>query len=265
MKISGAATQIQNQGVLLRVVEDYDITAATTVAALKNFFYGVGGLDRSNAVFGTIFAGTSGTVALVNVAGRWVPQITSVLGTVSGRTSSDFRLPVFSLFQDANAIPLSVLGEDPREYTFEIPIRITTPGVEVQIGIAPNGVAGVGFGGSNTVGIVWSSDPAVNGGALRVRRRMVRAGAITNEADTGVLLNAWQRLGVRYTEGATPKIEMLINGVPRFTLSGDAQMPTVDVPGGVSELGPVVLTSSAAAGTIVQTGPAIYQIRQLVA
>jgi hypothetical protein len=112
-----------------------------------------------------------------------------------------------------------------RRYTWRVSLRATVRGAAVaECGaVQSNGL--LTLLGSDT-GIVWSSDPAVNGGNWTPRYRLVAAGAVTTGADSGIPFDAtFRELAVRFTEGASPLLELLIDEEPLFSLSGLANMP----------------------------------------
>lgn len=263
MRISGAATQIQNQGVILRVVEDASlINLPSQIQSYPATLYGVGGFEASTSLAQLFNDESSGVVnSNIIVAGRVIKEMQGQAGSTTYRQSSTrYRIPCTVLYQDPNAIPLATLPVRPWEYLVETPVRITVQDQQFQLLIGGSN-SGVGFGGTTVYGIAWSSSPALNGGAWTLKYRLQSgAGSIIVQPSSGVPPTSWHRLGFRYTQGAIPKIEALIDGVPRFTLQGDAQMlntaSVLDYPRFIHAI------EANSTLTRVQLGPSMYQIRE---
>lgn len=110
---------------------------------------------------------------------------------------------------------------------------------------------------------VLSSDPGVNAGRFTARVRIAPAGAITTLNDTGIspLTVGWQRFGVRLTEGPSPLLELLIDGLVVASRQGAGQLPVNS--SGSFFAGVMGFGCSAAAGTTVQRAYSRYYVDEL--
>jgi len=134
--------------------------------------------------------------------------------------NATFKMPLPQRFQDANSIPEAMLRPY-RRYTWTVPARITVDGTAVvEAGmVTSNGMLTLL---AADPGAIWSSTA---GGNWLPRYRRVAAGAIVDGPSSGIDPTPWHLLGIRYTEGLTPRIEWLIDGATLHTVSGDANMP----------------------------------------
>ncbi len=116
-----------------------------------------------------------------------------------------------------------------RRYTVSLPLHASVRGTAiVEFGMAATNGVLTNLG--TTQAAVWSSDTARNAGRWEPRLRTVSGGAIVNGPDSGILLDTtFHTLGLRFTEGATPLLEWLIDGVPKHSVQGDANMPESDL------------------------------------
>lgn len=236
LKVQGAGVKSGIEQVIFDVTESWndfgDGNNANTPGVVQRGrttqFQG-GGLNSSK-----IFGAVSGalTNAWDNNVGRWLLSYPSAaaravrLGVSAGPT-----FPCGPTFSGAQSLPIPFQAPLKR-YTILTPVRCAVAGTAVvEIGIATSN-GGLTMLGA-TQAFVWSSDPAVNAGAWLPRYRRINAGPIVNGTNSGVIPTAlgWNLLGIRYTEGPVPTIEWLLNGVPRYVISGDANMPVMSAIG----------------------------------
>lgn len=262
MTVSGAGVKNPNAGILVDMWESWDgynSGSATTPQADQrgtNF-----GASSGGTIIGQIFSAVSGVLAMVwyNAPGRWLIDYVSAAGRVV-RIGGTLQMPAGTRFADAESLPIPYM-RPLRRYTLSVPVRSAVAGtsaVEVGIATTNGGLTMLG----TTQAFVWSSDPARSAGAWEPRYRRTNAGAIVNGTVTTTIPIAtrFDLLGIRYTEGAIPKIEWLLNGVPVYEISGDALMPVISAIGsplvpfcGIN--GPIGRTLSAA--------PARYVVEEI--
>lgn len=239
-----------------------------------------GGAGSASAIvadgYGVQFASTTPVRYIYNTAisaapalfydaliGRTIVRHTSA-GANVGRTSASanpngVRIPSNVRFQQPTSIPSAFL-RPPRAYTLRNPVRVPAlAGGACFVGISDGGA---GTGGnlpfSSCAG--WTADPALNGGRWTAQHRLTAGGAIVTDLDSGVQANAtWHQLGMRYTEGPVPTLEWLLDDVPVFTLTGDANMLVITSFG----QGPFPEARTlAGAGTTMDTGPARFTVEE---
>lgn len=212
------------------------------------------GGDSFPSILGDTGVG-GGTAAAVG--GRWVLSIPSA-AAIRSRHSNLAIVPLAQQFSGVDALVGALANRAPRQYTFEVPVRVTVAGVaNVQVGLTISN--GLLFG--ITQGVVWDSDAAVNGGRWLPRSRQTAGGAVTNGPDSGVASSAWHLVGFRYTERVNPLIEWLMDGVPLHTLTGDANMPALSA--AAAENFNPAYGVNLPAGTTVQFGQAVYEVIEL--
>jgi len=264
MNISGAGVKASNAGVLVDVWESWD--------GFGDGITTTPGMDNRGVASQYIGAGTplskllpsvGGVLTMnwYNAPGRWLLDYVSAAARVTRfGASTGYVVPFGTRYSDAQSLPIPFM-RPLRQYTLSVPVRSAVAGTSaIEIGFATTN-GGLTFLGL-TQAVVWSSDPAVNAGAWLPRIRQVNAGAITNGTDSGIIPTAlgWNLVGLRYTEGPVPTIEWLLNGVPRFTLSGDANMPVLSAIG--SPLAPFIGINSPIGRTLSQ-GPARFTVAEL--
>lgn len=198
------------------------------------------------------------------IAGRTILQIVSggVIAARIGNGGENACAPLSQQFNGANALGTPILLNRPfRQYKITLPLRNTVAGTAVlEFGFV-TGSGMITLSGTPP-GAVWSSNPAVSGGQWLPRYRQVAGGVITDGAGTGVSPTAWHTLGLRYTEGAVPAIDWLLDDVLLRTVSGDAAMPTF--PGGVLFPGwAPAYAIGLPAGSTWQFGAGRYEVREI--
>jgi hypothetical protein len=230
ISVSGAGVKGFNDGSLFDIVENFDGFGGAQAAlgncenrgAVPQF----GPLSNTVQLFGAAI-GTAPLQAFDTTTGRNL--ITTISGAARngqiGATGTCPRVPMAQVFEGANAIPIPFL-RPLRRYTMEGPMRISVAGTAVlEAGFAStNGLLTL-LG--TELAYVWTSDPAVSGGAWRARYRRISAGGIVNQFQSAVSPANWHKLGWRYTEGATPSFEWLIDGVPVAIVTGAANLPVL--------------------------------------
>lgn len=209
-------------GIVLDAVEGfdgYDASGATTAGQVEYRSYAGGGWPQHP----TLTPNISGVITVVADAAsgrillRYVSAAARVV-RVGGATS--FKFPMAQRFNDANSVPETMLRPF-RRYTYAVPVRITVAGAPaVEIGVATSN-GGLTFLG-NDPAFVFSSSGGAN---WLPRSRRVTAGGITDGPISSAAVAAWHLLGIRYTEGLTPRIEWMIDGATVHFIQGDAQMP----------------------------------------
>jgi hypothetical protein len=148
----------------------------------------------------------------------------------------------------------------PRRFTWAIPVHAPVRGVvPVECGLCISNGLLTTLGLDS--GIFLVSDPAINGGRWTCRYRLTVGGAITTAADSGVALDtSFHVLGFRYTEGAQPTLEALVDGVTVTMLTGQAAIPAAALTNAYRlGLGMPV----AAAGTTVRADDTVYRVETL--
>jgi len=214
----------------------------------------------------SIFGGTSGGTLAggAQVAGRRILQGSSAAGVVfrRGSTSAAFAFPLSQDFAAPNGYSGLALGRRFRSYLYQVASRITVQaaGGIWEVSLAESDV-GIAISGTRP-GPAWVCRQAVSGGRWIAQYRPLNGGAIQTLGDSGVSpLNNWAVPAIKYTEGANPRIEWLMNGVPLFSVGGFVNMPTYPG-GGLLEPGWTAMYGWAAgAGSIAQMGPALCEAR----
>lgn len=269
MKILGAATPDEIAGTLLDITEAYDgYTNVAMVNSNQDVDHRgrISPLTKGPAGY-TVFSGVAGAgIAVVRDAtiGNILVQYVSAAGSrqfrFGAQAGNAVKIPATQLFSQPTSVPIAFL-RPLRRYTFLVPVRKAVVGTAVvEVGITSTN-QGVGAP-SAEVGYVWSSDPAVNGGAWLPRFRRVAVGAITNGPSSGIVQGAaWHQMGMRYTEGPVPKIEWLLDGVPLHEVSGDANMPAIL--GLTQPLAPLCGILTLVAGTTLEQAPARFIVEEL--
>lgn len=152
------------------------------------------------------------------------------------------------------------LVRPPRRFTWAIPVQATVRGAAptVDCGLCPSNGLLTTLG--TDPGAFWASDPAINGGRWTARYRLTGGGGIATAVDSGVQLDAtFHVLGFRYTEGALPKLEWLLDGVTLFTLSGQAALPVAQLTNAY-RLG---LGVAIGAGSTIRADDAVFRVETL--
>jgi len=265
MHASGSRVQVNADANLVVRVEEFfysykQASAANTQASqLAKGQVNIGGALPS--IFGNNTDPAGST--LVEVAGRHILSIPSgaAIAARHSNVGDVAAIPVNQLFQDANSIPIPLLGRPLRQYLLTVPVRRTVAGTAIfnfGLGISTNMLS---LGGASPAA-VWSSDPAVNAGRFLPRSRRVNAGAVTDGPDSQVTPTGWHLLGMRYTEGVTPLLEWLLDGVPMHLISGDAAM--LVFPGGVNPPGfEPGYGLSTPAGSTWQFGTGVFEVKNI--
>lgn len=146
-----------------------------------------------------------------------------------------------------------------RRYTAGIICRWPVRGATIlEVGLFQNN-GGLTLLGTSPA-FVLSSDPGVNAGQWTPRFRTVDAGAITTLSSTGLSPNiaTHQRYEVRYTEGPSPLLELLIDGQVVGSL-GLTTMPQAPATQTSFHFG---VGCSAAAGTTLEYVATTYKVEQ---
>lgn len=227
--------------------------APTNLAGIYSLLTGRGALTGGPAAN---FWGAAGAPAVVYDAarGRRLIEIVSNAGArqvIHGGWGASFGVD-FAAVGD----PQWALLRPMRRYTWLLPVAAPVRG-----GVIVNCGTGATNGLLDTLGtdpfFGWSSDPAINGGRWTVRYRRTAGGGVTTADDSGVALDAtWHILGVRYTEGARPTLEAMIDGRTVTKLVGRAALPDT-IANNAYRLG---LGMPAGAGTTVRCDDAVYRI-----
>lgn len=187
-------------------------------------------------------------IELVSGASRNVIHAPSSLGASLGMRFAGTGDPNYALIRP------------PRRYTWAIPVQATVRGAAptIDCGLCPTNGLLTTLG--TDPGVFWASDPAINAGRWTARYRLTGGGGITTAVDSGVLLDAtFHVLGFRYTEGAVPKVEFLLDGVALFTLSGQAALPAAQLTNAY-RLG---LGQAIGAGSTVRADDAVFRVETL--
>lgn len=267
MKIVGAATPNQVAQTLLDITESYDgyintalVTTTQTCDSRGRITPGAGTAPVPCIFSSVVGAGLS--LVMDAVIGNILVQYVSAAGSRQiryGNQASGVKVPATVKFSDPASIPIPLI-RPLRRYTLLVPVRKTVVGTAVvEVGLSSTNQ---GLQAGAEVAYAWSSDPAVNGGAWLPRFRQVAVGGITNGPSSGVVQGAaWHQLGMRYTEGAVPKIEWLLDGVPRHFVEGDANMPTIL--GTTQPFAPFVGVATLVAGTTLQQAAARFIVEEM--
>lgn len=222
---------------------------ATRVLTIQEEFYGLrqwtgAGSPPNQVIYGgahpvagslTIFGNLTVTgFTAPNTAGRQILQGASGAAVITRVNSAGdaAAVPITQLFNTADSLSSRILmNRRFRRYTLTVPVRRTVAGTaRLEFGLVTSANM-VTFAGTPP-GVIWSSDPAVNGGRFLPRYRQVGGAGVSDGNDSGFTPDAWHTLGIRYTEGAAPTLEWMIDENILRTVSGDANMPTF--PGGIN-------------------------------
>jgi hypothetical protein len=255
-------------GLLLDIVEGWNgwssLTAAAINQSMENRGYTQNLTNQARAGMQIFTAVQTGpTMVIDNAVGLVLANFVSgaTNNTRTGGGSPDgIVIPVHQRFAaGVNVIPAGAYSRPLREYTLELPARQLIAGTAIF-------EHGIGFGNANIPSIgaepfaIFSSDPATNAGRWRIRYRLVNGGAVLGNVDTGLVPTAWHKFGLRYTEGNPPKLEWLIDEVPIFSLSGDANMITVTNKG---QLMAPWQGLTAPAGSTMQVAASRFRVREV--
>ena len=262
LSVSGAGVKNPNAGILVDMWEAWSgFNAGTSTTPQSDQRGSNFPAGASGTIVTSIFSAVSGVLALNWYAnpGLWLLDYVSAAARVV-RHGTNIQMPMGTRFSDAESLPIAYM-RPLRRYTLSIPVRSAVAGTAaIEVGMATTN-GGLTFLGT-TQAFVWSSDPARSAGAWEPRYRRTNAGAIVNGTVSPIIPTAtrWDLLGLRYTEGATPKIEWLINNVPRYEISGDALMPVLSSI--VSPLGPFCGINSPA-GRTLSCAPARFTVEEV--
>lgn len=233
LRFATGAAQEDSRGIILDLTEELDgVGNSTAVQTLATINRGNG--EHIIPAPTAILSVTVGAMAAAFDAalGRTVRNFVSGAAAI-GLASVTYRPRLSPRTQAAGAPPQAILP--PALFMeYNIPCRRTVVGTApFGVGWPAASITSMGLGGT-AAGAWWQSDPAVNAGRWFPRLRLVNAGAITDGPDSGVSPADWHALGMRMVEGATPRIEWLLDGVPRFSVAGDANLPELiaALPGG---------------------------------
>jgi len=204
---------------------------------------------------------TGGVAGVVKDAGSGlrVLQVTSGAGQRTTRVhATPFSVPIGAQAGLGAVIPAWRAN---RRYTSGALCRWPVRGATIiEIGcVVSNGMLTLLGTGP---GFILSSDPGVNGGLWTPRVRLVDAGVVTTFASTGLAVPTAveQKFEVRYTEGAVPLLELLINGVTVANASGLANVPTSLASAPSFNFG---VGCSAAAGTTLEYSAMTYKVEEI--
>jgi hypothetical protein len=199
-------------------------STVSSLAAIATLEQGYADL-RGAATGSMLVNSTGGAVVLDATTGARVIRLTSAASRAVMSSAAGYGCSTFGYkFAGAGAPSLASL-RPLRRYTWRVSVRATTRGTAVfECGaVQSNGL--LTFLGTDS-GAVWSSDPATNGGRFTPRYRLAAAGAVSDGTDSGIDFDStFRELAIRFTEGATPLLEWLIDDEPLFSLSGLANMP----------------------------------------
>jgi hypothetical protein len=259
---SSPPTKDPDVNLYIRVIEDFFGIAP----------WGAANTTPQQHVFGPVLSGLGTNLSMLQntgggtccggqeVDGRRIMQMTSAAG-YTFRRGGECSMPLSQTFQTAGALVGINTNRRPRRYLFSVAARRTVAGT-ARWNMAMTETDG-GLVNLTRPGIGWVSDAAVNGGNWTPASRRLNGGALVLGADTGISPAAFHLLGLRYTEGLTPRIEWLLDGVPRQLIEGDANMLVypgggTQLPGWIPEYG-----QTGPAGQIFQMGPALYEVHYI--
>lgn len=272
MKVSGAGVKSNIQGVLLDLSESWEgfipqNNSVTPPCEQRGYAPESNGNNNgASQIFPANFGGAV-VLAYDATAGRSLISTVSLAGTQHGRaptaaSTTGVKIPLGQRFGGAAGVLPIPFYRPLRRYTLRVPVRITAlAGGAAFVGCS-DGAAGELAGLPFSCAYGWVADPTLNGGRWTARFRQVAGGAITTVGDSGILSGAvtWREVGLRYTEGATPTVEWLMDGVPVFQVAGDANMGTV----ASSALGPFPCISTLlGAGTTLQNAAGRFIVEEL--
>lgn len=270
MKVSGAGVKSNIAGVLLDIVESWEglgTLSNSQNSAVDNRGY-AGQASPTTPTPGFVYAssyGGGGALTYDATAGRSLVRNVSGAahkGRASlGTSTNGTKIPLGQRFAAAGALPIPFY-RPLRSYELRVPVRVSAlAGGAAFVGVSDGG-AGEAGGMPFSCAYGWTASPGLNGGRWTARFRQAAAGAITDVGDSGVLSGAvnWNLLGLRYTEGPVPTVEWLMDGVPLFVVSGDANMGILTS----SQLGPFPCVSTlAGVGTTFDSGPSRFIVQEL--
>jgi len=216
----------------------------------------------------TILGGQGGGILAGGqlLAGRRIMQGSSAAGVVfrRGSTSAAFAFPLSQGFAAPDGYLGLALGRRLRSYLYQVANRITVQAVNSiwEMSLAESDV-GIAISGTRP-GPAWVCRQNTSGGRWLAQYRPLNGGALTTLADSGISpLNNWAVPGIKYYEGATPRIEWLMNGVVVASVGGAVNMP-VYPGGGLQEPGWTAMYGWAAGvGSVAQMGPALNESRYI--
>jgi hypothetical protein len=232
LSLSGSNGRSNREGVILDFTEELDgIGNSTAVQTLATINRGNGHqvTPTPTAILSVVSGGP--TAGFDAALGRTVRNIASAAGAV-GFLSSSYRPRVSPRGSVAGAPPAAILPPELMQ-TYAIPCRNTVAGTaQMQIGfmVSAGGLDIVG----TSAGAIWASDAGTFGGNWYPRYRLTNGGAVVAGPNSGIVATAWHTPGLRIVPGAVPRLEWLMDGVPKFSLSGDANMLALQtaLPGG---------------------------------
>lgn len=135
-----------------------------------------------------------------------------------------------------------------RRYDLSVFLRWPVRGAAViTFGLAITEDASIFAGGGPA--FVLSSDPGVNAGEWTPRVKQVDGGGINTGASTQIQPNTanFAKFGIRYTEGTSPLLELLINNVSVSSLQGYGIVPETN---GLQQFG-LAFGATLVAGTTI--------------
>ena len=151
-------------------------------------------------------------------------------------------------------------------WRFQIDFLLRLPGARgpaiIECGECFSPATNGALNSSNTAGVGWTSDPAVNAGRWTAQRKLTQfAGFATSLFDSGVSPGTdWVKLSIAYEEhGDNPRIIWLLNDTPQHEVAGPLNMPIVAAP---AEFGPYI-GCGPGVGTTFHDGPARFRITEL--
>jgi len=214
----------------------------------------------TNVIMFSALTGAVGSIGYDATVGRIVQTWASAAAaTAMSMPVSVFGFPLYKQFALAGSIPSSLLPPF-RRYRLDYLVRRTVVGVsEIACG-AGYDANGVITGPSTGPGAVWSTRPAVNGGAWTPRYRLVSAGPVLDGPSSGLTDAAWHQASLVYEEGLIPRLRWLLDERQVFALEGGAAMLS-PVAGAFSCVGSKGL--GAIVGTTVQYAETRYRCEEV--
>ena len=223
LRFATGAAASDPRGILIDLTEELDgIGNSTAVQTLSTINRGNG--QHLIPAPTAILSVTTGAIAVAFDAtlGRSIRNYVSAAAAV-GLASVTYRPRLSPRASVAGAPPDAVLPPGLVQ-TFSMPVRRTVAGTaRFQLGWAQAVTGMLDFVGTPAAA-VWESDPAIFGGRWYPRIRFANAGAITDGPDSGIAPTDWHNLGIRFIEATPRRMEWLLDGVPRFSVSGDANL-----------------------------------------
>lgn len=260
--VSGSGAVVPDSDLDFRVVEDFSGVVVWNGANVTPTQLIQGGRHSPEA---SILGGTAGGTLAggAQVAGRRILQGSSAAGVVfrRGSTAAAFSFPLSQDFSGPNGYSGLALGRRLRSYLYQVAIRLTAQAAasiwEMSLAETDSGIAISG----TRPGPAWVCRQAVSGGRWIAQYRPLNGGALQTLGDSGIAPTAWHVPAIRYVEGASPRIEWLMDGVVMFSVGGFVNMPTYPG-GGLIEPGWTAMYGWAAGvGSIAQMGPALNESR----